>query len=151
MNLDRVCVDANLALAWLLGIEQDDNADALRREWHENGVELIGPKLFHAEVTSVLRGEVFFKRLSPEEGEEVFSIYLDIPMMTIDSPEIYIRAWQLAKEFNLPVCYDMQYLAVAELADCELWTFDRRLVNAARSNKRVKWVGDFEPKRRFNR
>ncbi len=53
----------------------------------------------------------------------------------------------MAKEFNLPVCYDMQYLAVAELEDCELWTSDERLVNSLSSqNKRIKWVGDYSKK-----
>lgn len=143
MNSDRVCVDASLALTWLLASQANKSANVLRQEWYEKGVELTGPPIFHAEVTSVLRGEVFFKRLLPEEGEEVFSIYLDIPIRTVDKPEIYWRAWQLAKEFNLPVCYDMCYLAVAELENCELWTLDRRLVNAVRGNKRVKWVGDY--------
>ncbi len=147
MNSDRVCVDASLALAWLIRVQQDDNADALHREWLETGVELVGPPMFHAEVISVLRGEVFFKRITPEEGEEVFSIYLDIPIRTIDVPEIYRRAWELAKEFNLPVCYDMQYLAVAELEDCDFWTLDRKLVNAACASKRIRWVGEYGEKR----
>lgn len=148
MNLDRVCVDASLALAWLLRIQQDDNADALRRAWYENGVELTGPPMFHAEVTSVLRGEVFFKRMLTEEGEEVFSIYQEIPIRIVDAPDVYRKAWQLAKEFNLPVCYDMQYLAVAELEDCDFWTLDRKLVNGLRlkDNKRVKWVGEYKKK-----
>lgn len=147
MNSDRVCVDASLALAWLLASQANMSANALRQEWYDNGVELTGPPLFHAEVTSVLRGEVFFKRMLPEEGEEAFSIYLDIPIRTIDKPEMYRRAWQLAKEYNLPVCYDMQYLAVAEMEDCELWTLDRKLVNAVRGkNKRVRWVGEYNRK-----
>jgi predicted nucleic acid-binding protein len=58
------------------------------------------------------------------------------------------KNWDLAKEFNLPVCYDMQYLAVAELADCELWTLDKRLVNAVHGkNKRVKWIGEYNKKK----
>ena len=147
MNSGRVCVDASLALAWLLASQANQSANALRQEWYKNDVELIGPPMFHAEVISVLRGEVFFKRMLPEEGEEVFSIYLDIPIRTIDTPEIYLIAWQLAKEFNLPVCYDMQYLAVAELEGCDFWTLDRKLVNAVRGNKKVKWVGEYNKKK----
>ena len=50
---------------------------------------------------------------------------------------------ELAKEFNLPVCYDMQYLAVAELEDCELWTCDKSLVNSLKDKvKRIRWVGE---------
>ena len=143
MNLNSVCVDSSLALAWLLVAQQNDNADALRQEWSEKRIKLLGPPMFHAEVTSVLRQQVFFKRILPEEGEEVFSIYQEIPVRTIDEPAMYRKAWELAKEFNLPVCYDMQYLAVAELEDCELWTADKKLANSLQGKvKRIRWVGE---------
>ena len=143
MNSNSVCVDSSLALAWLLVAQQNDNADALRQEWSEKGVKLLGPPMFHAEVTSVLRQQVFFKRILPEEGEEVFSIYQEIPVRTIDEPAMYRKAWELAKEFNLPVCYDMQYLAVAELENCEFWTSDKSLVNSLKGKvKRIRWVGE---------
>ena len=145
MNLDKVCVDASLALTWLLSIEKDDRADRLRRQWQKDRIKLICPPMFHSEVTSVLREEVFFKRLSAEEGEEAFLLYSDIPVVAISDMSIYRKAWELAKKYNLPRTYDMQYLAVAELADCEFWTLDRKLVNALQGkNKRVKWVGDYD-------
>jgi predicted nucleic acid-binding protein len=145
MNLDRVCVDASLALTWLLSIEEDEIADKLRRQWQKDKVKLICPPVFHAEVTSVLREEVFFKRLSAAEGEEAFSLYADIPVAVIADMAIYRTAWELAKKYNLPRTYDMQYLAVAELTDCELWTLDKKLVNAVRGkNKRVKLVGEYD-------
>jgi len=143
MNSNSVCVDSSLALAWLLVAQQNDNADALRQEWSEKRIKLLGPPMFHAEVTSVLRQQVFFKRILPEEGEEVFSIYQEIPVRIIDEPAMYRKAWELAKEFNLPVCYDMQYLAVAELEDCELWTADKKLANSLQGKvKRIRWVGE---------
>jgi predicted nucleic acid-binding protein len=97
----------------------------LRRKWDESGVEIITAPLFHAEVTSVPRAQVYFEKLPPEEGEEAFSPYLEMGVKSIDSPEIQKKAWGLARRFNLPRTYDMHYLAVAELRDCELWTNDR--------------------------
>jgi len=139
-----VCIDASLALTWLLAVEQNEIANALRRKWDEDGVEIITAPLFHAEVTSVLREQVYFKRLLPEEGEEAFSYYLDIGVRSIDSPRIQQRAWELAQKFNLPRTYDMQYLAVADIKDCELWTNDKRLVNSLQGKiTRVKWVGEY--------
>jgi len=103
--------------------------------------------LFHAEVTSVLREEVYFGRLLPGEGEEAFSAYLEMVVRGIDSLEIQKRAWELAKRFNLPRTYDMQYLAVAELNDCELWTNDKRLVNSLQGKvSRIRWVGEYSLK-----
>jgi len=139
----RVCIDASLALTWLLAAERNEAANALRREWDEKGMELIVAPLFHAEVTSVLREQVYFRRLLPEEGEEAFSIYLDIGVRSIDDPEVQKKAWELAKKFNLPRTYDMQYLAVAELENCELWTNDKRLANSLQGKvERIRWVGE---------
>ncbi len=148
MNSNKVCVDASLAVAWLFDEEFSENADALRRQWHNQGIHMLGPALFHAEVASAIRQRVYFKQIQPEEGEEVFSIYLDIPIRIIEGQEMYRLAWQLAREFDLPVCYDMQYLAVAELEDCELWTADRKLASSLRGKvNRIKWVGEFTKKK----
>ena len=147
MNLNSVCVDASLAVAWLSYEKYTAIANALRQEWYEKGVQMVGPPLFHAEVTSAIRQHVYFKRILPEEGEEAFSIYLDIPIRIIDGPEIYQKAWELAKELNLPRIYDMQYLAVAELEDCQFWTSDKRLANSLRGKVgRIKWVGEYTRK-----
>jgi len=143
-----VCIDASLALIWLLPAEQDETASILRRKWDEEGVEIITAPLFHTEVTSVLREQVYFKRLLPEEGEEAFSAYLEMGVRSIDSSEIQKKAWELAKVFNLPRTYDMQYLAVAELKDCDLWTNDKSLINSLQGKvSRIKWVGDYNSMR----
>jgi len=140
----NVCIDASLALMWLLPAERNEAANALRREWYKNDIQIITASLFHAEVTSVLREQVYFNRLPPEEGEQAFSTYLEIGVKSVDSPRLQEMAWELAKKFNLPRTYDMQYLAVAELNDCELWTNDKRLVNSLQGKfPRIKWVGEY--------
>jgi predicted nucleic acid-binding protein len=142
--LIKVCIDASLAIAWLSYEKYTVSANALRQDWLREGVELLGPPIFHAEVMSVLRQQVFFKKILPEDGEEAFSICLDIPIRIIGGPEVYSTAWRMAKELDLPVCYDTQYLAVAELEDCEFWTTDRKLVNLIQSkNNRVRWLGEY--------
>ena len=144
---NTVCIDASLALIWLLPAERDEIAEALRRKWDNDGVEIITAPLFHAEVTSVLRERVYFNKLLPEEVEEAFSTYLEMGVKSIDSPGIQEIAWELARRFNLPRTYDMQYLAVAELNDCELWTNDRRFVNSLQGKvSRIKWVGEYAPR-----
>lgn len=141
---DRVCIDASVALTWLLSVEQNEIANALRSKWDDACVDIIAPPLFHAEVTSVLRQQVYLKRLPPEEGEEAFSTYLEMGVKSIDSPGIQEMAWELAKKLDLPRTYDMQYLAVAELKDCELWTNDKRLVNSLRGKvARIRWLGEY--------
>ncbi len=144
MNSNSVCIDASLALAWLFFDQHREQADELLKTWVRDDVGLVVPPMFHAEVTSSIRKKVYSKNVLPEEGERLFTIYSGMPTRTIDTMEMYQKAWQLAKEFNLPVCYDMQYLAVAELEDCEFWTLDRKFVNTVRKNKRVRWVGEYK-------
>lgn len=52
------------------------------------------------------------------------------------------------KRFRRPTAYDVYYLAVADLLDCELWTADRRLVTAvhdAFTNAKLVGVDQFTP------
>ncbi len=144
MNLGSVCVDASLALAWLFFDEHRKQADELLKVWAKEAVELVAPPMFHDEVASSLRKHVYFKRILPEEGERLFAVYSEIPVRIVDGWEMYRKTWQLAQEFNLPVCYDMQYLAVAELEDCELWTADMKLASSLKSKaNRIRWIGEY--------
>ena len=43
---------------------------------------------------------------------------------------LYERALSLAEQFNRPTVYDTHYVALAEIAGCDFWTADQRLVNA---------------------
>jgi predicted nucleic acid-binding protein len=115
--------------------------------WDRAGTELIGPPLFDAEVTSVIRLHVYAKRLLPQQGEEAFLFYRELGVKIVGPPELPEMAWEMAKKFNQVRTYDMQYLAVAELEDCEFWTADKRLVNSLKDrNKRVRWIGELSIK-----
>jgi predicted nucleic acid-binding protein len=138
-----VCVDSSLALDWLLPTENSEAIDRLWLSWKVAGIGIVVPPLFHVEVTSVIRRLVHSKRLLSEEGEILFLEYVGMQVETIDYTDVPGTAWKLARRFNLPSTCEMQYLAVAELEDCELWTADRKLVDALRGkSNRVKWVGN---------
>jgi len=140
-----VCIDASLALMWLLPVQESDKADALRMNWYKHDTRLVTPPLFHAEVTSVLRLRVHNKQITVSEGEEVFRYYEELGIETYDHPSITRTAWNLARRYNLSRTYDAQYLAVAELLDCQMWTNDRKLINSVNPKSRhLRWVGEFE-------
>lgn len=63
---------------------------------------------------------------------------------THPSPELHRRALIWAERLGHSKSYDAQYLAVAEYIQAELWTADRRLVNAARHQELnwVHWIGE---------
>jgi predicted nucleic acid-binding protein len=143
----QVCVDASLAILWLMPTQRTRQASELLEQWVRAGVDLIGPPLFDAEVTSTIRLHVYLNKLLPKEGEEAFSGYSALAVRTVSPPGLYRRAWELAKVHNRPRTYDMQYLAVAELEDCEFWTADRSLASSLKGkNKRIRWVGDYGQK-----
>ena len=144
----QVCVDASLAVQWLIPTQQDPLAESLLQSWDQAGTELIGPPLFDAEVTSAIRLHVYFKRLLPAQGEKAFLFYRELGVKIVSPPELPMIAWELAKEYNLPRTYDMQYLAVAELEGCELWTADSRLANSLKGKaKRIRWVGEYSKRK----
>ena len=53
------------------------------------------------------------------------------------------QALELAARFRLRASYDAQYLALAQLRGCPLWTADERLYNSVQAElPRVRWLGD---------
>jgi predicted nucleic acid-binding protein len=60
-----------------------------------------------------------------------------------DVRSIQASALEFATRFNRPKAYDAQYLALADLLGCELWTADRRLVSAVGDKLPwVRWIGE---------
>jgi predicted nucleic acid-binding protein len=142
MKKYQVCVDASLAIIWSIPAQQTPNAMNLLERWDKENMDLIAPPLINPEVTSAIRINVFFKKLTLAEGEEAFASFFDLSIKTLNHPVLCRKAWDLAKQYNRPRTYDMQYLALAELEDCELWTADARLVNSVKGqNRRVRCLG----------
>jgi predicted nucleic acid-binding protein len=137
----RVCVDASLVLHLILPDERDPGTEALWQGWAAAGIEVIGPALLYAEVTSVIRLRVVTGRLTADEGEAAFAAFNGLGIARVDRDDLHLRAWQLAKQYQTRRAYDMLYLALAQLEDLELWTGDERLVNTIGGrDPRVRWV-----------
>lgn len=61
-----------------------------------------------------------------------------------EEPGLQSRAMTLAHQLGRPTTYDCQYLALAEHAQCQLWTADQRFYNAARdAYPWMRWIGNF--------
>lgn len=142
-----VCVDASLAIKWIFPEDLSDEASYLRRRWRADEVTLVAPQLFPAEVTSIIRERAFRGELSSAQADAVLERALRWPVsLSAPDPTLQRTALEFASRFNHPKAYDAQYLALADLLDCELWTGDRRLVNSLQGALPwVKWVGDFQP------
>jgi len=136
--LPRTCVDASLVLLWLLPEELSLQADSLRERWLAEGTQLVAPPLLLAEVPSTLRQAIYRRRITPEEGKEAFTVFLDLELQILQPDGLLTRAWELGGDFNAPRLYDFFYVALAELIGCPLWTADRRLVSLV--ERRCPWV-----------
>lgn len=139
----RVCIDASVALMLLIDEDSSARARSLWQFWLREEVQIVTPPLFFAEVTSVLRERVHFRRLEPELAEAAFHAFMEMGIMSIEAPNLQPLAWELSKKYERPRSYDAQYLAVASLLSCDVWTADRRLVNAV-NERWVRWVGEHE-------
>ncbi|PKB78438.1 MAG: hypothetical protein BZY88_18550 [SAR202 cluster bacterium Io17-Chloro-G9] len=138
--MPQVCVDASLVVSRLMPEEQSQLAEALWARWQRDQITSFGPPLLYAEVTSVLRQAVFSGRLTSQEGESAFAIFCDMGIAISTRSDLHLLAWELAKTYNRPRAYDTMYLAAAQAEGCDLWTGDRRLVNAV-DLPWVRWLG----------
>lgn len=121
-------------------------AEALWREWQRQGYRLVAPSLFRYEVTTVLRRNVHFGVLTPEEGLAALTDILASGVEYLSVPDIHVRAYQIATRFGLSRATDTHYLVVAETLGCEFWTADGKLANAVRGDLPwVKFLGDDTP------
>jgi predicted nucleic acid-binding protein len=128
--MPEACLDANLVLAWLLPTQSSEAADSAHRELLEGRFTLNAPPLLFVEVPSVIRARIYSQRLSPELGQAAFDAFCDLGIESLRDHNLHLRAWSLARDLNFTKLYDAQYLATAEILECDLWTMDKRLVRS---------------------
>lgn len=136
-----VCVDASLVLNLLLPDERIQRLADLWSEWTESQTIPFGPPLIFAEVPSALRQSVYSGRISANAGDTAFLDFVQMGIEVSGRTDLHVLAWEFAKTYNQSRVYDAMYLAAAQAEDCELWTLDRRLVNAV-NLPWVRWAGD---------
>ena len=136
----KVCVDESLVLSLILPTPESPASSILYQKWEREGVEVLAPSFLTEEVMSILRAQVFRGRLTPEEGDKAFSLFLSMGLELYDTPELWLRAWELVKELNLPQISRAAYLALAEISDCELWVAEKRMWGE--SSPLIRWAGE---------
>lgn len=139
-----ICVDASVAIKWLLKEERSDRAIALYDATTNANQPIVAPPLLPLEVTNILR-----QRMRAEDGisltraTEHLAAFLAFPIEFHNPAGRHHQALVLADALGLPATYDAHYLALAEYLGCELWTDDLRLIQrVATSLPFVRWIGD---------
>ena len=142
-----ICVDASVAVKWLLREERSDQAYALYYAAVLDNEPIVAPPLLPLEITNVLR-----HRMRAEGGPSLvqatalLDTFLAFAIDYHNPPGLHQRALALADAHGLPAAYDAHYLALAEHLGCDFWTDDRRLLRQVGENLAfVRSLADAEP------
>jgi predicted nucleic acid-binding protein len=140
-----ICVDASVAVKWILPEELSDQARALYRAHLRAREPIVAPTLLLYEVTNIVRQQLRARRVpSLVAAGRLLDDFLAFAIDFHDPPALHKQALAIADAFDLPAAYDAHYLALAEDFDCEFWTNDQRLLRrVGRSLPYVRWLGDY--------
>ena len=119
-----LCLDTSAALRWLVPQPSSAAAGAVIEQAFRRGEPVVAPPLLYAEATSVLRRFVFDAVLLPGEARATLQDLLSLPIRIVSGQPIYLRAFDLASQFQQARAYDTQYIAVAEDQGATLLTAD---------------------------
>jgi predicted nucleic acid-binding protein len=125
-------VDASFTFRLVLPGPQQDPFRSFVAGWLRDGHMLCAPTLWIYEMTSALCKAVHFGELTPEEGKRtlVLAQTMAIQLIPPDDDQVGLALdWTI--RLNRAAAYDSFYLALAETLQCEMWTADQRLQNAA--------------------
>ena len=137
-----ICLDASLAVDILLATPLQERLLNLWTEWAEEPVYFVVPELFHAEVMSGIRRQMYRKQLTPAEAELAYQELCSLTVDTVGLRELMGRVWELANQFAVSHPYDLFYLALAEREAIECWTTDKRFANLVGGRfRQVRLVG----------
>lgn len=104
----------------------------LLTQWRRAGYQLGAPTLWAYELTSAFTKMAHFGHLSTANGREGLRLAYQLEVQLIPPDEEQaLKAYAWTKRLRRAAAYDSFYLALAETLGCELWTVDKRLVNAA--------------------
>mgnify|MGYP001579870939 CR=1 FL=1 len=125
-----ICVDASVAAKWVLPEDYSKEAVELYLHSVEQGVAVVAPPHLRIEVVNVIRRQVVLRSITYTQARDLLRTFLRYSVSFLAQPSLYEQALDLAETYNRPTVYDTQYVALASIMGCDLWTADERLVNA---------------------
>jgi predicted nucleic acid-binding protein len=139
-----ICVDASVAIKWLLKEERSDRAIALYEATAKANQPIVAPPLLPLEITNILRQRMRTQNgISLIRATEHLAAFLALPVEFHNPVGLHFQALVLADALGLPATYDAHYLALAEHLGCGLWTDDQRLIRqVGTSVSFTRWIGD---------
>ena len=90
----------------------------------------IAPELLVAEATNVINKKQKSGELTGNEGDQLLSDLLSVPIRLFPHRPVLLRAFEMARKYNLTV-YDTLYLALAEEHGAVIFSADNQLLKTA--------------------
>jgi predicted nucleic acid-binding protein len=92
---------------------------------------LTAPALLWSEASSVLHEMLVRREISAELADAAFERLLEAPVSVTSTKRLRREAWQIAEELGWMKTYDAEYVALARMSKCRLFTIDARLRRGA--------------------
>ncbi|HYT18246.1 MAG TPA: type II toxin-antitoxin system VapC family toxin [Thermoplasmata archaeon] len=133
-------VDASVVAKWFLQEENTLTARRLREDFLEGSLRLRVPSLLPFEVLNALKYNPNF----PSRGLLAASRALDAAgLLTVPLFGEYAeRTVAIASRFDLTI-YDAAYVALADIADCTLYTADEQLVDVPMNRPAITHIREY--------
>lgn len=126
-----ICVDASLVVRLIVDID-DQIVRERWQEWTSENRQIAAPSLLHYEVTNALYQYHRHGYLGEESLRLAQEAALALPIQLHGDEALHRAALRLARRLSLSATYDAHYLALKGRLNAEMWTSDRRLVNAVK-------------------
>lgn len=125
-------IDAGIAVKLLVPHPDRQRYVELMTRWQRKSYQLCAPTLWIYEVASTFAKMTHFGHLSSASGRESLQLAYQLDIQLIEPDEAQaLRALAWTERLQRSSAYDSFYLALAETLECEFWTTDKRLANAA--------------------
>jgi predicted nucleic acid-binding protein len=140
-----ICVDASVAVKWIIEEDYSEQALELVRRADRMAERIVAPALMPFEVGNIIRQRMRREGLPLATAESLFAQFLKAPVEHWSPHELHHEALRITDRYNLPAIYDAYYVALAETLGCDLWTADLRLHrNVGSRLSFVRWIGDYQ-------
>lgn len=141
-----VCLDASVAVKWLLFEEDSDIALRVLALASDGDLRLVVPPHMPIEVTSAVYKSARLGRIPRGAALQALREFQNAPIEVLATPNVAIEAFRFAALIGAKLPYDSYYLALAEALGCELLTADREFYDACRpQGKPVRLLSDYAP------
>ncbi len=106
--------------------------------------DLVAPRLMWSEATSVLHEAVWRRDVPVDAADEIRRRLRAAPIRLADSDGLLDLAWSVSERLGWARTYDAEYVALAELLGCDLFTSDLRLARGAARIVGVRTPAEFQ-------